>query len=244
DIQRQEGRSPEWYGRVVAAGIHPDGVPVYTITSARKGEYSEPDITYVNLIRDAIRETCARYDIGYDYGRDTAFILMARNPRYNEVRLSQYIDLPHHPYRLLCTRCLNEEINCTCKREDPFLFRYYVEIDEDIFDAVRMLNQKGYYTNFSCQGDIRRDADKLVYESYISFCDYITEDLPVPGIDPKYVKIKRRKRDNGFNSIHIYHSVILGKTNAAEKEEEIREVKEAAKRAWIMTAKAWPNRRR
>ena len=243
DIQKQEGRSPVWYGRIVVVGIHTDGIPVYTITSEKKGEYSEPDVTYVGLIRDAIRKVCEKYDMGnYDFGRDTACILMARNPRFEEMYPSQSADLPHHPYRLLCMHCLNEEINCTCKREDPFRYRYYAEIDEEMFDAVRMFNQKGYYTNFSCQGDARRIGNKLLYESYISFCEYYTEELPVLGIDPQYVKIKRRKKDNGFNQIHIMCEVKIGKTNAAEKEEIIRNVHEAAKKAWIMTAKAWPDK--
>ncbi len=237
DIQKQEGRCATWYGRIVAVGIHTDGVPVYTFTLEKKGEYSEPDITYICLIRDAVRKTCEKYHMGYDYGLDTALILMARNPRYDEKPTST-----HHPYRLLCMHCFNEEINCTCKREDPFRYRYYAEIDEEIFDAVRMFNQKGYYTSFSCQGGIERKDNRLCYESYISFCSFITEELPVPGIDPKYVKIKRRKRDNGFDQIHIKCEVKLGKTNAAEKEAEIRKVQDAARKAWIMTAKSWPDR--
>ena len=49
-IQRQEGRDESWYGRIVAAGVHSDDVPVYTFTSAKKGQYSEPDVSYVNEI--------------------------------------------------------------------------------------------------------------------------------------------------------------------------------------------------
>ena len=242
DIQKQEGRSPLWYGRIVAVGVHTDGVPVYTFTSAKKGEFSEPDITYVNLIRDATRKVCEKYGMdNYDFGRDTALILMARNPRYYEKQTS-IIDMPHHPYRLLCMHCLNEEKYCTCKREDPFRFRSYAEIDEDMFDAVRMFNQKGYYTNFSCQGSVRRTDNRIDFESYVSFCEFYTENLPVLGIDSEYVKIKRRKKDNGFNQIHIECSVKLGKTNVSEKEEIVRRVQEATKKAWIMTAKAWPDR--
>ena len=86
DIQRQECRSPEWYGRIVAVGIHTDGVPVYTFTSEKKGEFSEPDITYVSLIRDAIRRTCEKYDMGhYDYGRDTVLMLMGGNLRHDDL---------------------------------------------------------------------------------------------------------------------------------------------------------------
>lgn len=239
DIQRQEGKCSSWYGRIVVVGIHTDGMPVYTFTSAQKGEYSEPDLAYISLIRDATRKVCSKYDMGgYDYGLDTALILMTRNPRYDEKPLEKR---GRHPYRLLCLRCLNEEKNCTCKRENPFRYRYYTEIDEDMFDAVRMLNQKGYYTNFSCQGDVSCDDKNARFESYISFCEFITEDLPILGIDPNYIRIKRRKKDNGFNQIHIECSYRIGKTNKAEQESKARKVQEAAKKAWIMMAKEWPS---
>lgn len=240
DIQRQEGKSESWYGRVVVAGIHTDGMPVYTFTSTRKGEYSEPDLAYISLIRDAIREVCSKYDMGgYDYGLDTALILMTRNPRYEEKPLEKR---GRHPYRLFCTECLNEEKNCTCKHKYPFHYRYYAEIDEEMFDAVRMLNQKGYFTTYCCQGDVSSDDQKVRFESYIAFYDFFTENLPILGIDPEYVRIKRRKKDNGFNQIHIECSFKIGKTNRTEQEEKARKVQEAARKAWIMMAKAWPDR--
>ncbi len=89
DIQRQEGKSPNWYGRVVAVGVHNDGIPVYTFTSEQKGIYSEPDLAYISLIRDATRRVCDQYDISVDCGLETALILMARNPRYEEKPLDK-----------------------------------------------------------------------------------------------------------------------------------------------------------
>ena len=243
DIQRQEGRSPVWYGRIVAVGIHTDGVPVYTFTSEKKGNYCEPDVSYISLIRDATRKVCKKYGMDhYDFGLDTALILMARNPRYSEKPESAYKDLPHHPYRLFCMNCFNEEKNCTCKQEDPFRYRYYAEVDEDMFDVVRMLNQKGYYTHACCQGDIYRDERKVSFSSYISFANRMTEDLPVIGVDPEFVKIKRTGKDHGFNAIYIECSYRIGKTNADAQEDKVRQFKKTAKEAWIKTAKAWPDK--
>ena len=240
DIQEQEGKSPNWYGRIVVAGIHPDGMPVYTFTSEQKGSFNEPDVSYVNFIRDAIRKVCKIYGISIDYGFQTSLILMARNPYYSEKPKDMIAG--HHPYRLLCLSCLNEEKFCTCKRNNPFRFRSYEEIDEDMFDAVRMLNQKGYFTVFSCQGGISKTEKAVSFSNYIMFGDRIIEELPLPDIDPEFIKIKRRKKDNSFNAIYIECSYKIGKTNADKQEEKVRAVKDASKQAWLTMAKAWPIR--
>ncbi len=241
DIQIQEGKSPNWYGRVVAVGIHTDEIPVYTITAEHKGAYSEPDLSYINLIRDASRKVCEKYGITVDCGLETALILMARNPRYEE-KPSDKKD-GDHPYRLLCMNCLREEKNCTCKRDDPYRYRYYQEIDEEMFDAVRIFNQKGYFTHACCQGSVKYYENKVRYNSYVAFSEYIDEDLPVIGIDSEFVRIKRRRKNNSFNAIYIECEYKIGKTNAEAQEEKAHMVQEAAKKAWLMTAKAWPDRR-
>ena len=240
DIQRQEGKSPNWYGRVVAVGVHNDGIPVYTFTSEQKGIYSEPDLAYISLIRDATRRVCDQYDISVDCGLETALILMARNPRYEEKPLDK--KKGQHPYRLLCLDCLNEEKNCTCKRDDPFRYRYYQEIDEEMFDAIRLFNKKGYYTHACCQGSVRNYQDKFVFNSYVAFDEYIDDDLPVIGIDPAFVKIKHRRKNKSFNAIYIGCDYKIGKTNADAQEEKARKVQEETRKAWLMTAKAWPER--
>ncbi len=240
-IQRQEGRGDSWYGRIVAVGIHKDGTPIYTFTSAQKGQYSEPDVSYVNLIRDAIRKEIDKRELRtYDFGLETALLLMARNPRYDE----KPEDKKHgqHPYRLFCPRCFNEEKNCTCKQEDPFRYRYYPEIDEDMFDAIRLFNQKGYYTGACCQGEILRTENKVSFNSYISFEVPIPNGLTIEGIDPEFVTTGRKtKKDNTYWAVHIECSYRIGKTNAAAQEEKARKLMEASKKAWIMTARAWPD---
>ena len=113
---------------MVAVGVHNDGIPVYTFTSEQKGIYSEPDLAYISLIRDATRRVCDQYDISVDCGLETALILMAR----------------------------------------------------------------------------------------------IDDDLPVIGIDPAFVKIKRRRKNKSFNAIYIECDYKIGKTNADAQEEKAR----------------------
>lgn len=241
-IQRQEGRGASWYGRIVAAGVHSDGVPVYTFTSVQKGQYSEPDVSYVNLIRDAIRREIdkARLQV-HDFGLETALILMARNPRYDEKPEDKKHD--QHPYRLFCPFCFREEKDCTCKQEDPFRYRFYPEIDEDMFDAVKLFNQKGYRTVACCQGDISRSENRISYSSYISFADGIPAELTLEGIAPEFVKTRgKHKKDNTYGAIYLECDYRIGKTNADAQEEKVRCIQESAKEVWLKTAKAWPDR--
>ena len=56
DIQGQEVRKPEWYGRIQALGIHADGCPIYTLTSEFRHPFNAPDGSYFNLISRALVE--------------------------------------------------------------------------------------------------------------------------------------------------------------------------------------------
>ena len=56
EIQGREGRSAEWYGKVLALGIHADGCPIYTLTSEFRHAFNAPDKTYINLISRALIE--------------------------------------------------------------------------------------------------------------------------------------------------------------------------------------------
>lgn len=56
DIQGQESRKPEWYGRIMALGIHADGCPIYTLTSEFRHSFNAPDISYLSLISQALVE--------------------------------------------------------------------------------------------------------------------------------------------------------------------------------------------
>ena len=111
-----------------------------------------------------------------------------------------------------------------------------------MFDAIRLFNKKGYYTHACCQGSVRNYQDKFVFNSYVAFDEYIDDDLPVIGIDPAFVKIKRRRKNKSFNAIYIGCDYKIGKTNADAQEEKARKVQEETRKAWLMTAKAWPER--
>ena len=56
DIQGQECRKPEWYGRILALGIHADGCPIYTLTSEYRHSFNAPDNSYLSLISQALVE--------------------------------------------------------------------------------------------------------------------------------------------------------------------------------------------
>lgn len=56
DIRKQEGKSPSWYGKVQALGIHTDGCPIYTLTSEFRHPFNAPDNAYISLIARALIE--------------------------------------------------------------------------------------------------------------------------------------------------------------------------------------------
>ncbi len=56
EIQKQEGPSRMWYGKIQALGIHADGCPIYTLTSETRRPANAPDKTYLSLIIRALIE--------------------------------------------------------------------------------------------------------------------------------------------------------------------------------------------
>ena len=54
--QGREGRSAEWYGKVLSLGIHADGCPIYTLTSEYRHTFNAPSETYIDLISRALVE--------------------------------------------------------------------------------------------------------------------------------------------------------------------------------------------
>ncbi len=54
--------------------------------------------------------------------------------------------------------CIHDSKECVHDRED------YIEIDDNIFDIIVMLNKKGYHTKYCCGGH-----DRLSDEVYIVF---------------------------------------------------------------------------
>lgn len=56
EIQKQEGPSAKWYGRIQALGIHADGCQIYTLTSEIRHTFNAPDDSYLSLITKALIE--------------------------------------------------------------------------------------------------------------------------------------------------------------------------------------------
>jgi hypothetical protein len=57
DVQKQEGKSSSWYGRLVSLG-NEDGIPVYTFTSEFRHEFNPPSDKYLAVIRDGLVNEC------------------------------------------------------------------------------------------------------------------------------------------------------------------------------------------
>ena len=65
------------------------------------------------------------------------------------------------PYqRALCIKCWNNIKHCVCDKLPNVL----VDVDENIQEAIILLNRKGYYTRFCCEGHHWRNPS-----AYISF---------------------------------------------------------------------------
>ena len=56
EIQRQEGPSAKWYGRIQPLGIQADGCSIYTLTSEVRHPFNAPDDSYLSLISRALTE--------------------------------------------------------------------------------------------------------------------------------------------------------------------------------------------
>ena len=53
ELQRMEGASPNWYGRIVCLGIK-DNIPIYTLTSETRRPPNSPSKVYLRLLTDAM----------------------------------------------------------------------------------------------------------------------------------------------------------------------------------------------
>lgn len=55
EVQKMEGGSPDWYGRIVCLGVK-DNVPVYTLTSETRRSTNAPSRRYMRLVAEAMRD--------------------------------------------------------------------------------------------------------------------------------------------------------------------------------------------
>lgn len=236
-IQKQEGMGPGWYERLVPVLIFIDDIPIYTFTSKNRGEFNEPDFSYVHLIEEAISRECVKYGMQYDFSKDVFHTLCHRPQRYEELTVNEqgYV----HPYKLYCCNCMNDESECRCYENDMNRFKTYVPIDNDMIEAIKLFNRKGYGTYACCQGDIERIGDKFIYGSYIGFNDPIPEGLELIGMDKKYVRYKHWNKQQ-TSAIYIHCELKIGKTNLESQKEKIERLRDEAINAWMLTAEAWP----
>ena len=54
DVMKQEGASPNWYGRLLCLEVDDQGIPVYTLTSETCRPQNAPSEAYTNLIANAL----------------------------------------------------------------------------------------------------------------------------------------------------------------------------------------------
>ena len=66
EVRDQEGPSDNWYGRICCLGIHEDGKPIYTLTSANRRDRNKPSEEYIGIIRRALVEECGFSEVYAD----------------------------------------------------------------------------------------------------------------------------------------------------------------------------------
>lgn len=72
----------------------------------------------------------------------------------------------------VCDKCFYQLPDCKCYK---FIAPTLIEVDEKIQYAVRVLNQKGWKTRYSCEGHF--DEDDQVGQIYIAF----DKDVKLPS---------------------------------------------------------------
>lgn len=119
---------------------------------------------------------------------------------------------------LVCNKCFNISDNCHCVNA------FLVEIDDNIYPAVKKLNELGYKTKFCCGGH----TDKYTFDvqAYIYFdnnqTDKIFNSLPDGWNYDSYTyrKIKKYKYHT-IRPIMNYTKKQLEKLSAEEKQKII-----------------------
>jgi hypothetical protein len=76
-----------------------------------------------------------------------------------------------------------------------------VEIDENFIEAIILLNEKGYYTDFCCSG---HPNAKDCHDAYISF----ESDVILPYLPTEYLYDKDRYSHIDFSELNIDHFAI------------------------------------
>ena len=62
---------------------------------------------------------------------------------------------------LVCLGCFKPKVEkCRCNKP-------YIEIDDDIVEIIKILNEKGYITQYCCAGHVERE----IFQCYIKFAN-------------------------------------------------------------------------
>ena len=69
-------------------------------------------------------------------------------------------------YNYVCSRCFKQIDKCECDMK-PYHPLYWVDVN--IQEPVRILNEKGYHTKFSCEGHCSGDELYLTFSNKHSF---------------------------------------------------------------------------
>jgi len=62
----------------------------------------------------------------------------------------------------VCPRCFNKIEKCTC---DMLPFEL-IHIDKNILPIIKILNEKGYFTDMCCEGHIGKTQNPFIYISF------------------------------------------------------------------------------
>lgn len=125
----------------------------------------------------------------------------------------------NHTYdNYVCPNCFHQLPECTCiDAMPPYTL---VWIDKAIQDHVRILNEKGYYTKFCCEGHDENDYADIMFKKY---CEPKTNDLP-DGFkyNKKYNRIESAKYkdlDGGYKAKEKYLNTLLKWCNELPEKE-------------------------
>jgi hypothetical protein len=119
----------------------------------------------------------------------------------------------------VCPNCMNTLDNCICDTIQPPY--YLIMIDRNIQEHIRILNQKGYYTRFCCEGH-----EGYSFNTYIVFVDDYFENIDMPN------KFKYSKKDRKMSYIY----------SARLSDEKFRELKKENIAILLDWCNSLPNR--
>lgn len=122
----------------------------------------------------------------------------------HEFQKGKIIDENH-----VCSKCFYPSEECKC---EPYLPWRTIFIDKNIQEVIRILNEKGYWTDFCCEGHYP------YYDVYISFSGYSRslKDVVMPE-DFKYIKTRRVIRHKREGDTKVKDKMTIEEFEAEKK---------------------------